>query len=383
MKVGVPKEIVPNEHRVALSPEGVTKLIEAGAEVMVESGAGEAASLLDSMYEKAGSTLVSDTAALFGGSDVIIKLQQPVFNEALGKDELDMMTEGSMLIAFLQPLVNHDLIKRLAQKKITAFSMDAIPRIARAQRMDALSSMSSISGYKAVLIGASKLGKYLPMMMTAAATMPPARVLVLGAGVAGLQAIATAHRLGAVVEAFDVRPVVKEQVESIGATFIEVEEIAEDTEDAGGYAKELSEDTQQRERELIQKHTEAADIVITTALVPGRAAPILITKEMVSGMKAGSVIVDLAAETGGNCELTEAGKEVVKHGVTICGPLNLPSDMAMQASQLYSRNILGLLLLMIKEGKLDLNFEDVVINDCCITHQGEVRGIYKDMVASK
>ena len=383
MKVGVPKEIVPNEHRVALSPEGVTKLIEAGAEVMVESGAGEAASLLDSMYEKAGSTLVSDTAALFRGSDIIIKLQQPAFNEALGKDELDMMSEGSMLIAFLQPLVNHDLIKRLAQKKITAFSMDAIPRIARAQRMDALSSMSSISGYKAVLIGASKLGKYLPMMMTAAATMPPARVLVLGAGVAGLQAIATAHRLGAVVEAFDVRPVVKEQVESIGATFIEVEEIAEDTEDAGGYAKELSEDTQQRERELIQKHTEAADIVITTALVPGRAAPILITKEMVSGMKAGSVIVDLAAETGGNCELTEAGKEVVKHGVTICGPLNLPSDMAMQASQLYSRNILGLLLLMIKEGKLDLNFEDVVINDCCITHQGEVRGIYKDMVASK
>ena len=383
MKVGVPKEIVPNEHRVALSPEGVTKLIEAGAEVMVESGAGEAASLLDSMYEKAGSTLVSDTAALFGGSDVIIKLQQPVFNEALGKDELDMMSEGSMLIAFLQPLVNHELIKRLAQKKITAFSMDAIPRIARAQRMDALSSMSSISGYKAVLIGASKLGKYLPMMMTAAATMPPAKVLVLGAGVAGLQAIATAHRLGAVVEAFDVRPVVKEQAESIGATFIEVEEIAEDTEDAGGYAKELSEDTQQRERELIQKHTEAADIVITTALVPGRAAPILITKDMVSGMKAGSVIVDLAAETGGNCELTEAGKEVVKHGVTICGPLNLPSDMAMQASQLYSRNILGLLLLMIKEGKLDLNFEDVVINDCCVTHQGEVRGIYKDMVASK
>lgn len=383
MKVGVPKEIVPNEHRVALSPEGVTKLIEAGAEVEVESGAGEAASLLDSMYKKAGSTLVSDTAALFRGSDVILKLQQPVFNKALGKDELDMMSEGSMLIAFLQPLVNHDLIKRLAQKKITAFSMDAIPRIARAQRMDALSSMSSISGYKAVLIGASKLGKYLPMMMTAAATMPPARVLVLGAGVAGLQAIATAHRLGAVVEAFDVRPVVKEQVESLGATFIEVEEIAEDTEDAGGYAKELSEDTQRRERELIQKHTEAADIVITTALVPGKAAPILITKEMVSGMKAGSVIVDLAAETGGNCELTEPGKEVVKHGVTICGPLNLPSDMAMQASQLYSRNISTLLLLMLKEGKLDLNFEDVVINDCCITHQGEVRGIYKDMVAQK
>lgn len=380
MKVGVPKEIVPGEHRIALAPDGVAKLIEAGAEVMIESGAGEAASLLDSMYEKAGCTMVSDPAALYGGSDVVLKLQYPVLNEALGKDELDMMSEGSVLIAFLQPLVNHELVKRLAQKTITSFSMDAIPRIARAQRMDALSSMSSISGYKAVLIGASKLGKYLPMMMTAAATMPPARVLVLGAGVAGLQAIATAHRLGAVVEAFDVRPVVKEQVESLGATFIEVEEIAEDTEDAGGYAKELSEDTQQRERELLQKHTGMADIVITTALVPGRAAPILITKEMVSGMKPGSVIVDLAAETGGNCELTEPGKEVVKNGVIICGPLNLPSDMAMQASQLYSKNISGLLLLMIKEGKLDLNFEDVIINDCCVTHQGEVYGKYKDIV---
>ena len=217
MKVGVPKEIVPGERRVALSPDGVTKLIEAGAEVIVESGAGEAASLLDSMYEKAGCKMVSDPAILYGGSDVILKLQQPVL-KPVGKDELDMMSEGSVLIALLQPLVNHELVKKLAQKKITSFSMDAIPRIARAQRMDALSSMSSISGYKAVLIGASKLGKYMPMMMTAAATMPPARVLVLGAGVAGLQAIATAHRLGAVVESFDVRPIVKEQVESLGAT---------------------------------------------------------------------------------------------------------------------------------------------------------------------
>ena len=222
MKIGVPKEIVPNEHRVALAPEGVTKLIDAGVEVLVESGAGEAASLFDSMFEKAGSTLVSDTASLFGGSDVILKVQRPVFNEALDREELDMMAEGSVLIAFLQPLVNHELVKRLAQKKITSFSMDAIPRIARAQRMDALSSMSSIAGYKAVLIGANKLGKYLPMMMTAAATMPPAKVLVLGAGVAGLQAIATAHRLGAVVEAFDVRPVVKEQVQILGATFVEL-----------------------------------------------------------------------------------------------------------------------------------------------------------------
>ena len=380
MKIGVPKEIVPNEHRVALAPEGVTKLIDAGVEVLVESGAGEAASLFDSMFEKAGSTLVSDTASLFGGSDVILKVQRPVFNEALDREELDMMAEGSVLIAFLQPLVNHELVKRLAQKKITSFSMDAIPRIARAQRMDALSSMSSIAGYKAVLIGANKLGKYLPMMMTAAATMPPAKVLVLGAGVAGLQAIATAHRLGAVVEAFDVRPVVKEQVQSLGATFVELEEIAEEAEDKGGYAKELSEETQRRERELIQRHVEGADIVITTALIPGKDAPILITKEMVSSMKAGSVIVDIAAEAGGNCELTEPGQEVVKHGVTICGLLNLPSGMPMQASRLYSRNISGLLLHLIKEGELHLDFEDVITNDCCITHQGEVRGDYKALV---
>jgi len=258
--------------------------------------------------------------------------------------------------------------------------MDAIPRIARAQRMDALSSMSSIAGYKAVLIGANKLGKYLPMMMTAAATIPPAKVLVLGAGVAGLQAIATAHRLGAVVEAFDVRPAVKEQVESLGATFIELEEVAEETEDKGGYAKELSEESQRRERELIHRHTEGADIVITTALVPGKAAPILIVKEMVESMRVGSVIVDIAAEMGGNCELTEPGQDVVKHGVTICGPLNLPSEMPLQASQLYSRNISSLLLHLVKEGELHLDFEDVITDGCCITHQGEVRGDYKALV---
>ena len=380
MKVGVPKEIVAGECRVALAPETVTKLVDAGIEVLVESGAGEAAFLPNDMYEKNGGTIVSDTATLFGESNVILKVQQPVFNEALGREELDMMAEGSVLIAFLQPLVNHELVKRLAQKKITSFSMDAIPRIARAQRMDALSSMSSIAGYKAVLIGANMLGKYLPMMMTAAATMPPAKVLVLGAGVAGLQAIATAHRLGAVVEAFDVRPAVKEQVQSLGATFVELEEIAEEAEDKGGYAKELSEETQRREKELIHRHIEGSDIVITTALIPGKAAPILITKEMVKSMKVGSVIVDLAAEMGGNCELTEAGREVVKDGVIISGPLNLPSSMPMHASQLYSRNISALLLHLVREGELHLDFEDVITNGCCITHQGEVRGDYKALV---
>jgi NAD(P) transhydrogenase subunit alpha len=381
MKVGVPREIAPDEKRVALAPDMVGKLKDAGAEVLVESGAGEAACLPDALYEKAGATLVPDTAALFKQSEVVLKVQKPLYSGALCKDELDVMTEGSVLIALLQPLVNRELIKRLAQRKITAFSMDAIPRIARAQRMDALSSMSSIAGYKAVLIGAGKLGKYLPMMMTAAATMPPAKVLVLGAGVAGLQAIATAHRLGAVVEAFDVRPAVKEQVESLGATFVEPEEMPQEVEDKGGYAKELSEEHKRRERELLGKHVAGADMVITTALVPGKRAPILVTSEMVASMRVGSVIVDLAAEAGGNCELTEAGKDVVRCGVTISGPLNVPSSMALQASQLYSRNVSALLLLMLREGKLNLNFDDAIISDCCITHQGEVRGICKSLVS--
>jgi NAD(P) transhydrogenase subunit alpha len=258
--------------------------------------------------------------------------------------------------------------------------MDAIPRIARAQSMDALSSMSSIAGYKAVLIGSNKLGKYLPMMMTAAATIPPAKVFVLGVGVAGLQAIATAHRLGAIVEAFDIRSAVKEQVVSLGAAFIELEDIAEDAEDAGGYAKEVSEETQQRERELVHQHTAGADIVITAALVPGRKAPILVTEDMVMSMKPGSVVVDLAAETGGNCEVTEPGEEVTKHGVTVIGPLNLASEMPLQATQLYARNISGLLLHMLKDGELHFDFEDIIVNDCCITHQGEIRGQYRDLV---
>ncbi|HEY40758.1 MAG TPA: Re/Si-specific NAD(P)(+) transhydrogenase subunit alpha [Dehalococcoidia bacterium] len=380
MKVGIPKEIADHERRVALSPEVVRKLTSANIEVLIESGAGDTAFLPDRLYEEAGCRLVSDTAALYKESDAILKVQHPIFNDTLGKDELDMMNDGSVLIAFLQPLVNHALLRKLAQKKITSFSMDAVPRIARAQSMDALSSMSSIAGYKAVLIGSNKLGKYLPMMMTAAATIPPAKILVLGVGVAGLQAIATAHRLGAIVEAFDIRPAVKEQVVSLGATFIELEDISEDTEDAGGYAKEVSEETQQRERDLVHQHTAGADIVITAALVPGRTAPILVTEDMVRSMKPGSVVVDLAAEAGGNCEITEPGEEVVKHGVTVIGPLNLASEMPFQASQLYARNISGLLLHMFKDGELHFDFEDVIVNDCCITHQGEVRGQYRDMV---
>jgi H+-translocating NAD(P) transhydrogenase subunit alpha len=374
MKVGVLKETFPGEKRVALSPDVIKKITDAGAEVLIEKGAGQAAFLFDDMYQKSGGRIVSDAAAIYRESDIILKIQKP------DASEVAKLREGQALIALLQPLVNRDLMKQLTQKKVTAFSMDAVPRIARAQRMDALSSQSSIAGYKAVLIGASKVGKYLPMMVTAAATMPPAKVLVVGAGVAGLQAIATAHRLGAQVEAFDVRPAVKEQVQSLGGKFLELEGTAEEAEDARGYAKELSAEHQKRETEMLKKHAVAADIIITTALIPGKRAPILITRDIVEAMKPGSVIVDLAAETGGNCELTQPGDDTVVNGVIITPCLNLASDMAMTASQLYSRNISGLLLLMLKEGKLNLDFEDSIIKDCCVTHAGELIGIFKDQI---
>ena len=281
------------------------------------------------------------------------------------------MREGAAVIALLQPLTNLELVKKLAKHKITGFSMDTVPRIARAQSMDALSSMSSLAGYKAVLIAANAMGKYFPMMITAAGTYAPAKGLVLGAGVAGLQAIATARRLGAVMQAFDVRPVVKEQVESLGATFVGMAE-EQHVEDSGGYATELAEETQRKERELIHTHAKDADFIISTALIPGRPAPLLITEDMVRDMKAGSVIMDLAAEMGGNCELTEPGSEIVKHGVTINGPLNLPSTVPVHASQMYSRNIYNLLTHLVKDGELNLDFDDSIVQGCCITNNGEV-----------
>ncbi|MFQ5860132.1 MAG: Re/Si-specific NAD(P)(+) transhydrogenase subunit alpha [Dehalococcoidia bacterium] len=372
MKVAVPKEIVPDERRVALVPEAVVRLVQAGTEVLVESGAGEGAFFSDQGYAEAGATVIPGAAALYGAAEVVLKIQQPVMNEALGQHEVELMAEGTVLIAFIQPLTTPELVQMLAQKGITAFSMDSLPRIARAQKMDALTSMSSIAGYKAVLIAASSLGKFFPMMMTAAGTIAPAKGLVLGAGVAGLQAIATARRLGAVMQAFDVRPAVKEQVESLGATFLEAEPVAEEAEDVSGYAKELSEESQRRERELLQRHLREADFVITTALVPGKHAPILITREMVADMKPGSVIVDIAAEMGGNCELTKPGAEVIEHGVTIHGPLNLPSSMPVHASQMYSRNISSLLEHLTKENQLHLDFEDAITQGCCITHQGRI-----------
>jgi NAD(P) transhydrogenase subunit alpha len=371
MKLGVPKEIIPGETRVALIPDTVAQLVKKGVDVLVESEAGLTSSFLDEAYEKAGATIVPDAASLYSQSDMICKVQRPVMNDSLGKHEIALMKPGSVLITFFQPLVNHEIVQRLVDGKITSFSMDAIPRTTRAQSMDALSSMSTIAGYKSVLIAANSMGRFFPLLMTAAGTVPPARVFILGAGVAGLMAISTARRLGAVVEAFDVRPVVKEQVESLGAKFVEMP-IEEKTETAGGYATQLSEEAHKREVEMLHKHVKDSDVVITTALIPGRPAPVLVTAEMVRDMKPGSVIVDLAAENGGNCELTEPGGDIVRHNVRIVGPLNVPASMPVHASQLYSKNVLNLLTLMLKDGQFDLNMEDDIVAGTVITHSGEV-----------
>ena len=352
-------------------PDVVAGLVKSGMVVWVEAGAGQGAHFPDDVYEKAGARLVQEPVSGFGQADVVLKIQKPVLNEALSRHEVDLLTSGSVLIALLSPLTNPELAKKLSEGNVTGFSMDAIPRLARAQRMDALTSQSSVAGYSAALMAANSLGKFFSMMMTAAGTIPPARMLVLGAGVAGLQAIATGRRLGAVVEAFDVRPVVKEQVQSLGAKFIEME-LQEQTEDTGGYAKELAEESHRRELELIHRHARDADVIISTALIPGARAPILVTEAMVREMREGAVIVDLAAEGGGNCELTEPGQTVVKHGVTIHGPLNLPSSMPLHASQMYARNISSLLLLITQDNQIHLDFDDEIVKGCCITHQGQV-----------
>ena len=363
MKVGVPRETVPGERRVALVPEAVGRLTKAGTEVVVESGAGLGSGQDDEAYRTAGATVADRNAAF--GADLVVKVQKPL------SDEIALLRDGAALVATIQPLTNTDTVRALAAKRTTSLSMDAIPRVTRAQPMDSLSSQSNIAGYKAVVVAANSLPKFFPMLTTAAGTVTPARVLVLGAGVAGLQAIATARRLGAVVEAFDTRPVVKEQVQSLGAKFLEIE-LGEQGEGTGGYAKELSEEAHRKEQELVGTHVKGADVVITTALVPGRRAPILVTAEMVRGMKPGSVIVDLAAEMGGNCELTSPGETVVHEGVTIHGEVNWPSTVSIHASQLYSRNVGALLGLLVKDGALNLDLEDEIIKGALITHQGEV-----------
>jgi len=363
----VPKEIAQGERRVALVPEVAKKLVDVGFEVLIESGAGDEAGLTDSAYTENGAQIAGSAADVYSQSDAIAKVHAPEGGE------LDMLKPGSVLIGFLSPLNSPDLVRRLAEGKVTSFAMEVIPRTTRAQAMDALSSQAVVGGYRAALAGAKELGKFFPMLITAAGTAKPSRVLVLGAGVAGLQAIATSKRLGAMVEAYDVRPAVKEEVESLGAKFVQIE-VKQDSEGGGSgqYAKELSEEDQRRQRELLADRVAAADCVITTAAVPGRPAPKLITSEMVSRMRPGSVLVDMAAETGGNCELTSPGEVVVREGVTIDGTLNLASQMPFHASLLYANNVANLLKLLAPEGNLNLNFEDDIIAGACITHDGQI-----------
>lgn len=371
MRLAVPREIVPGEKRVALVPEVIPQLLKMGHTVAVESGAGLAAGFTDEAYAAAGATVTADAAAAASGSDIVLKVLRP--DAGNGHHEMDFIAPGTVLIGLLQPSGDPEFFARAAERRITALSMELVPRTTRAQMMDALSSQSTVAGYKAVLLAANALQKFFPMLMTAAGTVRPARVLVIGAGVAGLQAIATARRIGAVVEAFDTRPVVKEQVKSLGATFIELDVDTHDAEDTGGYAKELAEEHIRREKELIHERALMSDVVITTALVPGRRAPLLVTKDTVQAMKPGSVIVDLAGEQGGNCELTEPGATVERHGVTIIAPLHISSQLAYHSSQMYAKNLAALIALLTKEGKLNLDLSDDIISAVTVTHDGEVR----------
>lgn len=366
MIIAVLKETAAHEKRVALSPDVVSQLVKQDLEVWIEKDAGLASNFLDKSYSESGAQIASTKQDLLTKADILVAVQSP------SEEDLKILKKGAVLISFIWGLQHQELVALLKELGISALGMDAIPRISRAQNMDALSSMSSIAGYKASLIAANELDKYFPMMMTAAGTIPPSKALILGAGVAGLQAIATCRKLGAVVEVFDVRPVVKEQVESLGAKFIEVELSDEEMETKGGYAKELTEDDKLKQRELIHQHAKKSDIIITTALIPGRPAPLLITKEMVADMKPGSVIVDIAAENGGNCELTKAGSIEVVNEVKIVGPINLPSQLANHASTLYAKNMLALLNLLIKEGKPVFDFDDEILLNTTITHNGEI-----------
>ena len=366
LNIAVIKETAEHESRVALIPEVATQLIKNGHHILVEKNAGLASHFTDAMYTDIEAEIVDSRDELFAKADVLLAVQAPP------ESDLKKLKPGAVLISFIWALQNADLVSFLKDQNISTLAMDAIPRISRAQNMDALSSMSSIAGYKASLIAANTLDKYFPMMMTAAGTIPPSKALILGAGVAGLQAIATCKKLGAVVSAFDVRPAVKEQVESLGGKFIEVELSENEAETKGGYAKELTEQDKLKQRELIHQYASKSDIIITTALIPGRPAPTLITEEMVADMQPGSVIVDLAAENGGNCELTKAGTTQIANGVKIVGPINLPSQLANHASALYSKNMLALLKLLIQEGAANFNFEDEILLNTTITHNGEL-----------
>jgi len=366
MIVAILKEITSGENRVSANQASVKNMVKKGMIVKVEAGAGERSHISDTDYQDAGADIVPERASLLADADLVLKVA-PATNE-----EINLFKNGSTYVSLFQTTKHLDQVKKLSEKNISAFSMHIIPRTTLAQSMDALSSQSNIAGYKAVLLGASHLSIYMPLLMTAAGTIPPAKVLILGAGVAGLQAIATAKRLGAQVETFDVRPVVKEQVESLGAKFIEVDSGDDDGVGEGGYAKETTEDYKNRQQALIKDHIAKSDMVVTTALIPGKPAPILIPEHMVDVMKPGAVIMDLAAENGGNCELTEPGTVINYNGVIIDGTLNLPSTMPVHASQLYAKNIISFINHLCPEGEINMNLEDEIISGALFTHKGEI-----------
>ena len=366
MIIGIPKELTENETRTAITPGTVKSYIKFGFQIVVETGAGMLSHISDNELKEAGAEILSNASDVYQKSNIIIKVNSP------SDQEIDLMKEGSLLISFMQTTKEIETVKKLQSKKINAISMHLIPRTTLAQKMDALSSQSNIAGYKAVLMGACHIEKYMPLLMTAAGTIPPSKVVVIGAGVAGLQAIATAKRLGAQVEASDVRPEVKEQVESLGAKYIEVKSDEEDGVGEGGYAKETSDDYKKKQQELLAEHISKADIVITTALIPGRPAPILIPEDMVKGMKPGSVVMDLAAENGGNCELTDPGQVSEKHGVIIDGTTNIPGTMSVHATELYAKNVNALLTHIHNKEELTLNMEDEITEGSLYLYNGEI-----------
>ncbi|MDP6625744.1 MAG: Re/Si-specific NAD(P)(+) transhydrogenase subunit alpha [Nitrospinota bacterium] len=372
MIVGIPKETFPDEKRVALVPQGAASLTKAGFEVFVEAGAGDKSGFSDSEYTDKGAKIVEKRKDLFSKAEIIMQVRGFGANIDIGKSDLKLVKQNQLVIGLHNPLTSIDAMKELAGRKVTVFAMELRPRRTKAQSMDTLSSMATSAGYKAVLLAAQALPKMFPMLMTAAGTIAPARAFIVGAGVAGLQAIATAKRLGAVVKAYDVRDAVKEQIESLGAKFVELPVEAKDAEDSGGYAKEMDEAFYQRQREMMAKVLAESDVVITTASIPGKKAPILVTADMVKGMPKGSVIVDLAAENGGNCELTEPGKTVAKNDVVIIGPANIPSDIPYHASQMYSKNVITFLLYIIKEGKLMEDMDDEILAGTMVTKDGEI-----------
>lgn len=372
MLIGVPRESYPGERRVALVPLVVPNLIKAGFTVAIESGAGAEAGYPDALYAEKGATILPDRKAVFSQADIVVQVLSYGSNDVTGKSDLSLMRRGQVLIGFLRPLGSVEVLQEVARTGVSSFSVELMPRTTRAQSMDALSSMGTICGYKAVLIAADTLPKIFPMLTTAAGTVTPARILIIGAGVAGLQAIATARRLGAVVSAYDMRPASKEQVQSLGGRFVELAIEAKNAQDARGYGTAQDETFYARQRELLTRVIAESDVVVTTAVVPGKKAPVLITKEMVQGMAPGSVIFDLAAERGGNCELTRAGETIVEHGVTIIGRINIASEVPYHASQMYARNLTAFLLNLVKDGKLRAANDDEIIRDTLLTRDGEI-----------